>query len=159
MIETQCNKKRSSRKNNQDGFTLVEIIAVLVILGILAAVAIPKYFDLQAGLEEKASCIRRILESTVSHVRVAMRMIEIVRFPRFGDVVNGRQSSAPVQIDKGRVGSESEGITRMVCLQQKHLPFDIVHYGWRAVGFPLLGLLGDLRLDTMGYSAQQYERQ
>lgn len=35
------------KKRNQHGFTLIEIIAVLVILGILAAVAIPKYQDLK----------------------------------------------------------------------------------------------------------------
>ncbi len=40
--------------NKQAGFTLIEIIAVLVILGILAAVAIPKYQDLQEQAEIKA---------------------------------------------------------------------------------------------------------
>ena len=39
---------------NQKGFTLIEIIAVLVILGVLAAVAIPKYMDLQKQAADKA---------------------------------------------------------------------------------------------------------
>lgn len=39
--------KKKNPLKNQKGFTLIEIIAVLIILGILAAVAIPKYFDLQ----------------------------------------------------------------------------------------------------------------
>jgi len=39
---------------NQKGFTLIEIIAVLILLGILAAVAVPKYIDLTAEAEAKS---------------------------------------------------------------------------------------------------------
>ncbi len=38
---------------NEEGFTLIEIIAVLVIMGLLAAIAIPKFFDLQDRARQK----------------------------------------------------------------------------------------------------------
>ena len=48
MFSMKSIKKRLlGFSNNEKGFTLIEIIAVLVILGIMAAVAIPKYQSFQ----------------------------------------------------------------------------------------------------------------
>lgn len=47
---------------NEKGFTLIEIIAVLVILGILAAIAVPKYLSLmdQSRMNAAQSAIAEV---------------------------------------------------------------------------------------------------
>ena len=60
--------KTALLRKNQKGFTLIEIIAVLVILGILAAVAIPKYLDM------RTDSIRNAAQGAVSELNARERL-------------------------------------------------------------------------------------
>ena len=53
-MHTEHQNRSTRTALDQAGFTLLEIIAVLVIMSILAVVAVPKYFDLQNQAREKA---------------------------------------------------------------------------------------------------------
>lgn len=55
--------------NNQKGFTLIELIVVIVILGILSAVAVPKFVDMQG--EAKKAVLEGIRGSFKSAVMMA----------------------------------------------------------------------------------------
>ena len=51
MIQDKSDKS----VNQEQGFTMLEIVTVLVLLGIISAVAVPKYFDMQGEAEKKAA--------------------------------------------------------------------------------------------------------
>jgi len=86
------------KKRNQKGFTLIEIIAVLVILGILAAIAIPKYLDMQSDARAKA--IDGALSSLISSAAMTYSQELILNPP----TASATSWTAPASFDVGDFG-------------------------------------------------------
>lgn len=89
-------------RSTKKGFTLIEIIAVLVILGILAAVAIPKYTDLQntARLKAAQSAISEV-KARASSVYAQWLMVNDGAAPTMTNIIDGSVGSIPPIIGVG----------------------------------------------------------
>ncbi len=110
--------KRKNVFKNEEGFTLIEIIAVLVIMGILAAVAVPKFFDLQTRAKEKA------VYTALSEIKVRVNQHfakELLDGATFGGVTYG---AASVGTD---LGGEFVVVNWVAGTSVQPITFDIIY--------------------------------
>ena len=107
---------------NQKGFTLIELVIIIVILGILAAVAIPKYQDITSEAQEAAA--RSALGSLRSGITIfyANQAVQtgtatwplLAELDSVGAVMEQSIPQNPYQSDSNAPDSIVTGVTRGV---------------------------------------------
>ncbi len=75
-------------KSNQQGFTLIELVMVIVILGILAATAVPRFTNLRGDAEDAALAGMAGALGSASAINYAVRSLDVANGSAVTDCID-----------------------------------------------------------------------
>lgn len=104
-------KRRKLEETGEEGFSLIELIIVVVILGILAAIAIPIFLNIQQQAKESAAVSVAANGATQAAAQIAQGQTVSLT-----NLVNGKVtavSAAGSTIETLCVTATVDGVTRM----------------------------------------------
>lgn len=106
-------------RNNQHGFTLIELIMVIVILGILAATALPKFVNI--GTDARSAALNGAFGAINSAMNIAYSEALVQSQTGTTGSINVAGSSTAITLAYGYPTATAAGIGAMVTLAGNNL--------------------------------------